>query len=255
MAFLISLSPLEQFELHPLFYFGGTSNFPFCFTNSALYMFFVSLTVGLLMFSARLSHISQVVPNAANTLLETAYVTVLNLGKQNIGEKGRIYFPFLFCIFTFILVGNIAGMFPYSFTVTSHISVTLGMAIIVFFGVNCIGIKKHKSMFFNLFLPSGSSFALALMLVPIELISYLFRVISLPVRLFANMMAGHTLLKVIVGFFWTLSASTGLLFLISSIPFGALTLLIGLEFAVAAIQSFVFTILACSYLNDAINLH
>jgi ATP synthase subunit 6 len=249
------LSPLEQFELSPVFYTAGSFDFPLCFTTASLYMLLIVLVVWFLMFSTRISTIYQVIPNVINAILEIIYNVVLDLVRQNIGEKGRIYFPFVFSIFMFVFASNLAGMFPYSFTITSHIAVTFGLATIVFFGVNFIGIKKHKSEFLTLFLPGGSPLALAPLLVPIELVSYSFRIVSLPVRLFANMMAGHTLLKVIVGFFWSLTAATGVLFLLSVFPFVALVLLIGLELGVAMIQAFVFTILTCVYINDAINLH
>jgi ATP synthase subunit 6 len=144
---------------------------------------------------------------------------------------------------------------PYSFTLTSHLIVTFALSLFVFIGINIICIRLHGLEFFSLFLPSGTSVVLSLLLVPIELISYIFKPISLSIRLFANMMAGHTLLKVIAGFAWTLMGCTGVLFVIHYVPLLILIPLFGLELGVALIQAFVFSILTCIYLNDAISLH
>jgi ATP synthase subunit 6 len=146
-------------------------------------------------------------------------------------------------------------MVPYSFTLTSHLIITFTLSLIIYIGFNLIGIKKHKLNFLNLLLPSGASIFLVPLLVPIELVSYIFRVISLPVRLFANMMAGHTLLKVIAGFAWSMLNVNSFLFVAHFIPLILLVLLVGLELGVAMIQAYVFTILTCMYINDALNLH
>ena len=146
-------------------------------------------------------------------------------------------------------------MVPYSFTLTSHLIVTFTLALTIYIGFNIIGIQKHKLNFLSLLLPSGASLALVPILVPIELVSYIFRVISLPVRLFANMMAGHTLLKVIAGFAWAMLNSNIFIFFAHFIPLFLLVILVGLELGVAIIQAYVFTILTCMYINDALNLH
>ena len=146
-------------------------------------------------------------------------------------------------------------MVPYSFTITSHLVATFTLSLLFFFGFNFIGIQKHKKKFLTLLLPSGASIFLVPLLVPIELVSYIFRLISLPVRLFANMMAGHTLLKVISGFSWSMVQIGGFFFFLHFIPLILLIFLIGLELGVACIQAYVFTILLCMYINDAINLH
>ena len=147
------------------------------------------------------------------------------------------------------------GMIPFSFTVTSHIVVTLGLAIMAFFAINVIGIKTHGFHMLSLFLPSGAPIALAPLLVMIELVSYIFRAISLGVRLFANMMAGHTLVKILSGFAWSMLSLAGLLKMASAIPFLVVFALMFLEVGVACLQAYVFTILTCIYLNDAIHLH
>ena len=146
-------------------------------------------------------------------------------------------------------------MVPYSFTVTSHLIITFTLALTLYIGFNFIGIKRHKIHFLNLFLPSGSSIFLVPLLVPIELVSYSFRVISVPVRLFANMMSGHILLKVIAGFAWSMLNVNSFIFLAHFVPLILLIILTGLEFGVALIQAYVFTILTCMYINDALNLH
>jgi ATP synthase subunit 6 len=170
-------------------------------------------------------------------------------------SKSAKFFPLIFFLFLFILSLNTIGLIPYSFTLTSHLIITLVLSVSVFIGINIICLKIHGINFFSLFLPSGTSVALSFLLIPIEFISYIFKPISLSIRLFANMMAGHTLLKVIVGFSYILLGSTGILFLLQFIPLLILIPLFGLELGVALIQSFVFSTLICIYLNDCINLH
>jgi ATP synthase subunit 6 len=150
---------------------------------------------------------------------------------------------------------NLIGLVPYSFTLTSHLIVTFALALFMFIGIKIICVRIHCLEFFSLFLPGGPAFVLAILLVPIGLSSFIFKPISLSIRLFANMMAGHTLLKVIAGFAWSLSGTTGILFLLHYIPMLILIPLFGLELGVALIQAFVFSILTCIYLNDSINLH
>jgi len=191
----------------------------------------------------------------SHKIFEIAYLTVRDLIRDNVGPAGARYFPYIFSLFIFILLANVVGLVPYSFTITSHLLVTFCLALSSFIAINFIGIKKHGWHMLSLFLPPGSSLALAILLVPIEFISYIFRPISLSVRLFANMMAGHTLLKVIAGFAWVMTTLGFGLWLAHFIPIAILTILMGLELAVAIIQAYVFTILICIYLNDAIHLH
>jgi ATP synthase subunit 6 len=188
-------------------------------------------------------------------LVETLYEASLQLLFDNINKDGEKYFPFISVIFTFVLFSNLIGLIPYSFTTTSHLIVTFTLSFSIFIGINIICIQRHKFHMMSLFIPSNTSFGLALLLVPIELISYIFRPISLGVRLFANLMAGHTLLKVIVGFSWSMLLLEDLLAVFHVLPLLILVLLMGLELGVALIQAYVFTILTCIYLNDAINLH
>jgi len=150
---------------------------------------------------------------------------------------------------------NLIGLIPYSFTVTSHFIVTLSLSLTIFIGINIIGFREHKLAFFSLFYPAGTSLGLAFLLVPLEIISYLFRPLSLAIRLFCNLMAGHTLLKVFAGFSWSLMSLSGVLFCLQVIPLIILIPLYCLELGVALIQAYVFSLLVCIYLNDAINLH
>ena len=174
---------------------------------------------------------------------------------DNINLEGEKYFPYISMIFMFILFSNLIGLIPYSFTVTSHIVVTFTLSFSIFIGVNIIGFQRHSVNMLSLIIPANSTFALALVLVPIEFVSYIAKPISLGVRLFINLMAGHTLLKVIVGFAWSMLLLEDLLAFIHLIPLLLLVILMGLELGVALIQAYVFTILTCIYLNDSINLH
>lgn len=181
---------------------------------------------------------------------------ILSLVTENIkNKKSQYFFPLVFSVFFLLVSLNLIGLIPYSFTLTSHLIVTLTLSTSIFIGINIICVRLHGLQFFSLFLPAGTSIGLAFLLVPIELISYIFKPISLSIRLFANMMAGHTLLKVIAGFAFTLMGKAGILFLLHYVPLLILIPLFGLELGVALIQSFVFSILICIYLNDAINLH
>jgi len=169
-------------------------------------------------------------------------------------KKLSFFLPFVFVLFIFVLLLNLIGLIPFSFTLTSHIIITLTLSVSTFIGINIISFKKYGLHFFSIFLPSGTPLLLALLLVPIEIISYLVKPISLSIRLFANMMAGHTLLKVIVGFANTLMLAGGVYFIIHYIPLLILIPLYFLELGVALIQSFVFCILICIYINDSTNI-
>jgi ATP synthase subunit 6 len=237
-------SPLEQFEILPIF------QLPFVFTNASLI-----LTTGFIFIFIFFLIKTKFIPTRFQQIFETIFSITIELSYANIGKQGKHFVSLIFVIFFFILLCNLIGMVPYSFTLTSHLIVTFTLALTIYIGFNIIGIQKHKLKFLNLLLPSGASIFLVPLLVPIELVSYIFRVISLPVRLFANMMAGHTLLKVIAGFAWAMLNVNSFIFLAHFIPLLLLVLLVGLELGVAIIQAYVFTILTCMYINDALNLH
>lgn len=239
-------SPLAQFEIKTLvpIEIGGIDA---SFTNSSLFMVLTVLTVSLFLIGGMRKN--ALVPGRWQSMAELSYVFIANMIKDTVGNEGRPYFPFIFTVFMFVLIGNMWGMMPYSFTFTSHIAVTFAMAFFIFIGVTLIAIAKHKLHFLAFFMPPGVPIVMAPLLVPIEIISYLSRPISLSVRLFANMLAGHTLLKVFAGFIISLGIAAGWL------PFVFVVALTGLEFVIAFLQAFVFTILTCLYLNDALHLH
>ena len=216
------------------------------FTNSSLFMVLTVLTVSAFLVLGMRKHSH--VPGRWQSMAELSYIFIANLVKDTVGSEGRAYFPFIFTVFMFVLFGNLWGMIPYSFTFTSHIVVTFTMALFVFIGVTLIAIAKHKLHFFSFFMPPGVPLLMAPLLVPIEIISYLSRPISLSVRLFANMLAGHTLLKVFAGFVVSLGFA-------GVFPLAFVVALTGLEFVIAFLQAFVFAILTCLYLNDALHLH
>ena len=188
-------------------------------------------------------------------IFNIVYNLIKDLIINNIGPKGSRFFPLVFCIFMYIVCLNLIGLIPYSYTITSHLIVTFALALFIFIGINIITARYHGFEMFSLFLPSGTSLALAFLLVPIELISYIFKPVSLSIRLFANMMAGHTLLKVIAGFAYTMMGLSGVIFFVHYVPLLILIPLFLLELGVSLIQAFVFSVLICIYLNDAINLH
>ena len=196
-----------------------------------------------------------IIPSRWQSLLEAFYDVVENVLNDNVGHRGAAFFPFIFSLFIFLLVVNLIGMVPYSFTITSHIIVTLMFALTVYIGVTIIMIREHGFHALSVFLPAGAPFALYPLLIAIELISNVMRIISLSVRLFANMMAGHILLKVLLGFAWTMMMAGGVIFFLHLIPMGVVFVLLFLETAVAVIQAYVFATLTCIYLNEAINLH
>lgn len=214
-------------------------------TNSSIFMVVAVALITLFLTASVRSR--AIVPGRWQSLAELAYEFVANMLRENVGSEGRKYFPFVFTLFIFILFCNLIGMVPYTFTVTSHIIVTFAMAAAVFLGVTVIGIVKNGTGFLKLFVPSGVPMALLPLLVVIEVISYLTRPVSLAVRLFANMMAGHTMLKVFGGFVVSLGVIGGWA------PLAFIVALTGLEIGIAFLQAYVFTILTCIYLNDALH--
>ena len=217
------------------------------FTNSSAFMVLTVITVSVFLLVG--IRRPQLIPGRWQSMAELSYVFIANLVRDTVGTEGRTYFPFIFSVFMFVLFGNMWGMIPYSFTFTSHIIVTFAMALVIFVGVTIIAIIKHKMRFFSFFMPPGVPIYMAPLLIPIEIISYLSRPISLSVRLFANMLAGHTLLKVFAGFVVSLGILAGWL------PLAFIVALTGLEIVIAFLQAFVFAILTCLYLNDALHLH
>ena len=237
--------PIHQFEIKeliPLEIFETNISY----TNSSLFMSLAIIFVTLLLLISIKN--KSLIPSRLQSISEIFYEFISNMVSDNIGDKGRKFFPLIFTLFTFLLFGNMLGMLPYSFTFTSHIIVTFVLAMFIFLLVTLLGIFIHGFKFFGLFVPKGVPMLMLPLMIPIEIISYLSRPISLSVRLFANMMAGHTMLKIFAGFIVPLGIF-GVAPLIIDV---ALTVL---EVLIAFLQAYVFTILTCIYLNEAINLH
>ena len=217
------------------------------FTNSSLFMLLSAITITIILFLG--TREKKIIPNKIQLISEMLYNFITKMISDTAGKKARPFFPLIFSLFIFILMCNMIGMLPYSFTVTSHIIVTLTFAIFIFIGVTILGFVIHGFKYLKIFVPSGVPVLLLPIITIIEIISYLSRPVSLSVRLFANMMAGHTMLKVFGGFVISLGLIGGWL------PLSFSVALTGLEILVAFLQAYVFAILTCIYLNDALNLH
>lgn len=226
------------------------------YTNSALFMTIaVVLIVGFQLMGIRRMTL---VPSRFQSMVELAYEFVANILKENAGLQGMTYFPLVFSVFMFVLMGNLLGLVPYAFTYTSHIVVTFGLAMIIFVTVTVIGILRHRMKFLRLFFPEGLPWAIAPILIPVEIISYFARPITLSVRLFANMLAGHVILKVFAGFTVMMLPATVFGYWagwFGVVPLIVNTLFTAFEIFIALIQAYVFTILTCLYIHDALELH
>jgi len=238
-------SPLEQFKIEELIplKIGGVNA---AFTNSSLWMVIAILAITLFLTLSMRGR--ALVPGRWQAMAEMSYEFIANLVRDNVGSEGRKYFPFIFTLFMFVLFCNVFGLIPYAFTVTSHIIVTLALALIVFIGVTIIGIVKNGFGFLRLFCPAGVPIFVLPLLVPIEIISYFIRPVTLSVRLFLNMMVGHTMLKVFAGFVVLLGlAGIG--------PLAFIVVFVGFELFVGALQAYIFAVLSCLYLHDALHPH
>jgi F-type H+-transporting ATPase subunit a len=237
-------SPLAQFEVYPLLplQIGALD---LSFTNASLWMLLTIATITLFMFmgTRRLA----LVPGRWQSASEMMVEFVSSIVQENAGKDAMKFFPLIFTLFMFILFCNVLGMVPTSFTVTSHIIVTFAIAAFVFIGVTVLGFLRHGTHFLSLFLPAGTPWWMAPLMVLIELVSYLARPVSLSIRLAANMLAGHLLLKIVAGFV--------MVGLFGIFPFAFLLIFTAFEIFIACLQAYIFTLLACIYLNDALNLH
>ena len=247
-------SPLDQFKIAPLvsLAFAGVD---LSITNFLVASLLALFTLrSYVFFTKSKTNSFFVIPSGWQNVIEKLYSVVAQC-TSSISVGGEKYLPFLSVVFMFILTNNLIGLVPYSFTTTSYITLTFFMSFSIFVGLIIVGFQRHGLNFFSLFLPSNTTFLLALLLVPVELISYIARPISLGVRLFINLMAGHTLLKVIVGFSWSMLLLENLTAIMFIIPLLVLVLLMFLELGVALIQAYVFLTLTCIYLNDSEALH
>jgi F-type H+-transporting ATPase subunit a len=239
-----TMDALSQFELTPIV--AG-------FSNSNLYMLIAGVAISALMLIGMQPRAR--VPGRLQSLAEVSYEFIYGLVRDQVGHEGKKFFPFVFTLFMFILFGNMLGMLPYAFTFTSHIAVTFTLALVVFILVTAVALAIHGLHFFSYFFPEGAPKALAPLIIPIEVISYLSRVVSLSVRLFANMVAGHVMLKVFATFV-VMMGSAGVLGLLGALaPLAINVALVGFEFLVAFLQAYVFAVLTCIYLHDAVHLH
>ena len=240
-------NPMQQFTVQRIGPEINIAGDDLSFTNASLFMVISATVIILFLFLG--SKEKNIIPNKLQLIAEMSYTFVAKMISDTAGSKARPYFPFIFSLFMFVLFCNMVGMLPYSFTVTSHIIVTLIMALFIFIAVTIIGFIKHGFKYLSIFVPSGVPTVLLPLITIIEIISYLSRPVSLSVRLFANMMAGHTMLKVFGGFVVSLGILGGW------VPLSFSVALTGLEILVAFLQAYVFAILTCIYLNDALNLH
>jgi len=243
----MTTNPMHQFEVYRIGPKINLGTVDLSFTNASLFMVISALTILFLLFLGTKKKL--LIPSKIQLTTEITYMFVAKMISDTAGSSAKAFFPFIFTLFMFVLFCNMIGMLPYSFTVTSHIVVTFVLAAIVFIGVTIIGFIKHGIKYLELFVPRGVPIAILPLILVIEIISYLARPVSLSVRLFANMMAGHTMLKVFGGFVISLGLLGGWL------PLSFSVALIGLEILVSFLQAYIFAILTCIYLNDALNLH
>jgi F-type H+-transporting ATPase subunit a len=245
-----AINPIEQFSLSKLVDVQIAGH-DFSFTNSSLYMAIaVAIACGLMMIGA---NGGTGIPGRLQALAEMAYEFVAGMVRSAAGEHGMMFFPMVFCLFMFILICNLVGLIPHTFTVTSHIIVTVSMALLVFFTVIIVGIKENGLHFFKLFVPSGVPIYILPLVVAIEIISFLSRPLSHSVRLFANMLAGHITLNVFGGFVVMLLGAGAITKAVAILPFAMTIGLDALELLVAFLQAYVFAMLTCMYLNDALH--
>lgn len=243
--------PIHQFEIKNLVPLGTIGGHEIAFTNSALFMFIAVGAIALLMIGATSGR--ALVPSRGQSIAETLYEFVASTVRQSAGNEGMKFFPFVFSLFIFVLFCNLIGMIPGAFTVTSHIIITFAMAAMVILTVLIYGFWKHGFHFLDLFVPKGVPGWLLPLLVVIEVISFVSRPISLSVRLFANMLAGHIALKIFAGFVVSLAGAGVFAALLSPLPLLLTVALTALEFLVAVLQAYVFATLTCIYLNDALH--
>jgi F-type H+-transporting ATPase subunit a len=244
--------PIHQFQINKLFTIGNVGGHEIAFTNSSLFMLIAIGIVATLLIGMTSSR--SLVPGRLQSLAELSYEFIATTIRSTAGSEGMKFFPLVFAIFMFVLVANMVGLIPYAFTVTSHIIVTVCLALLVFLTVVVYGFWKNGLKFFKLFVPSGVPIYILPLVVFIEVFSFLLRPVSHSVRLFANMLAGHIALKVFASFIPLLAAGLGVIGAIGGVlPLGMVVALTALELLVAFLQAYVFTILTCIYLNDAIH--
>lgn len=243
--------PMKQFEIQKWFELPPVFGFDISFTNASGFML-MGVVLIILFFGYAASR-GEIIPNRLQSLGEIGYGFVADMIRGTAGEEGLRFFPFVFTLFFFIFFANMIGMSPYAFTTTSHVVVTGMLSLLVIGIVIGFGIYKNGLGFFRLFAPAGAPWPIYLLLVPIEIISFIARPLTLALRLFANMLAGHIMLKLFAGFAFTGITAGGIGLLVAPLAFGMGVALNALEFLVAGLQAYVFAILTCVYLNDALH--
>ena len=246
-------SPLEQFEVTNLIGINAPilGYLNITLTNLGLY----SLLVLFLIIGIHYAGNNEVklVPSKWSIVLESLYASIHSMVREQLGKE--VYYPFIYSLFFFILIANLCGNVPYSFTITTSIMVSIGLSFTILIAVTILGLSIHRLKFFSYFIPAGTPLALVPLIILIEIVSYFARAVSLGVRLFANIFAGHSLLKILSTFLYQMFSSSLILFIFTLLPFTFFLALCGLEIAVSVIQAYVFVLLACSYIKDAIELH
>lgn len=248
-------TPLDQFEVVdfiglnlPLF-----GNYYIALTNLGFFSLFIAIVI--IIIHILTTNNNKIIANKWAISMESSYSSVHNMVRDQIGPANEVYLPFIYSLFMYVLLGNLFGNVPYSFTITTSMILALGLSFTIVIGVTVIGFEKHKIKFFSFFVPTGTPLGLVPVLVLIEFISYIARAFSLGIRLFANMVAGHTLLKILSGFLYKLMLSGLLIFVVTLFPLALFIALVGLELAVSIIQTYVFAVLTSSYIKDSIDLH
>lgn len=244
------IDPIHQFEVHPIMHLN-VLGWDLSFTNASLFMVIVLAVIAVILLIGTAGR--SIVPGRLQSLAEMLYEFIENTVVSTTGKEGRKFFPLVLSLFMFVLFSNLIGLIPGTFTVTSHIIVTFALAMVVITTVIVYGFMKHGSHFLGLFVPSGVPKPLLLLITPIEVISFLSRPISLSMRLFANMLAGHIALKVFAGFLLMMTAAGGITLALTPLPLLMIVALTALEFLVAGLQAFVFAVLTTIYLNDALH--
>lgn len=252
-TYLLINSPLEQFEVSNLLSLNAPilGYLNISLTNLALYSLLVLFLIVSIHYIS--NNENKLVPSKWSISLESLFASINSMVKEQLGKE--VYLPFIYSLFFFILIANLTGNIPYSFTITTSIMVSIGLSFTILIAVTILGLSIHKLHFFSYFVPSGTPLALVPLLVLIELVSYLARAFSLGIRLFSNMVAGHTLMKILATFLYQMFSAGVIMFILTLIPFIIFLAIVGLEIAVSIIQAYVFAILTCSYIKDAIELH
>jgi F-type H+-transporting ATPase subunit a len=254
LQFIIN-SPLEQFEVINLLSFNAPVFGYFTLTITNLTLYSILILILILSFHYFGNNENKLIPSKWSIVLESLFSSINSMVSSQIGTTNEIYLPLIYSLFCFILGANLLGNVPYSFVITTSAIVALGLSVTIFIGVTILGLYTHKLKFFSLFIPTGCPLALVPLLAIIEFISYLARAFSLGIRLFANMVAGHSLMKILSAFLYKLFSINIIYFIVVLLPFTLFIALCGLELAVSFIQAYVFCLLVSSYLKDVIDLH